>query len=778
MTPPGRDNRNGEQQSGDAARPRPGFRQESERLVLTNQTFALAFSTTANGTIVSLSHRELQRELIDSAEAVAEGILWRLHVTTGDDKPSSFTNRTCGAFSHSLGPDRDQALRLRLEWTELRVGAAHVPGKIVANIIFPGAGPCALFELEIELPQHISVTAVEFPCLCAVGSAEPLTEESLFLPLAGGVLVSEPRMATSASGPSARWQIDYPGPASLQMLGYSCGPGTTAWIDSRDPSGSRKAFVADQMAHSNRLLLSITHHPPSSKPGLWSPGYPSAVGVVRGDWFEAARAYRNWASQQAWCERGWGGGRRLPLLTSSNGLWTSYWGDSRGAVAVARSLQRLVNAPVKLDWRSWHHCARNGAYPDYFPPRDGDEVFADFKRHLSDAGVLTQLSLDGLLASPQSETWQNDDLQQYALLPSSQAPADEPASSPSGLVPICPATTYWREKLVSLSRQRIALRTEGLHLEHLADALPISCSQEQHGHPPALPSQWADAVRAILADIRSLLGTRVHLAVDGPCETFLDLSEAFFTTHPAAEREGLFAAHTDLRCAPIPLFSAVYHDYATLVGPGASLANPRPHDPLWPTETVRELRQPSPLMDRDYDTQFYLEVARAALWGHQLLLSNFFPQQGRAERNHPKLAFLAAALRAQAWGVGALLPNSEFMGPLTIECPPISLDLLINPPGSAPEQRESIRRSIPPVLGSAWRVRGSGLTLALANIHHQPVEFATQLRSARFSVSLPIQLIGRTFSEDGDVPGATLRASGTDIGGHLPARSIVLVTLR
>ena len=74
----------------------------------------------------------------------------------------------------------------------------------------------------------------------------------------------------------------------------------------------------------------------------------------------------------------------------------------------------------------------------------------------------------------------------------------------------------------------------------------------------------------------------------------------------------------------------------------------------------------------------------------------------------------------------------------------------------------------------AW----SGFTLALANIHHQPVEFATQLRSAGFSVSLPIQLIGRTFSEDGDVPGATLRASGTDIGGHLPAHSIVLVTLR
>jgi hypothetical protein len=44
--------------------------------------------------------------------------------------------------------------------------------------------------------------------------------------------------------------------------------------------------------------------------------------------------------------------------------------------------------------------------------------------------------------------------------------------------------------------------------------------------------------------------------------------------------------------------------------------------------------------------------------------------------------------------------------------------------------------------------------------------------------SLPIQLIPRTFSEDGDMPAATLRASGTEIRGRVPARSVILLTLR
>ncbi len=88
-----------------------------------------------------------------------------------------------------------------------------------------------------------------------------------------------------------------------------------------------------------------------------------------------------------------------------------------------------------------------------------------------------------------------------------------------------------------------------------------------------------------------------------------------------------------------------------------------------------------------------------------------------------------------------------------------------------------MRRRLSPVMGAAWRVPG-GVALVMANIHEHPVEFSASLRGARLGQGAPLHLIGRTFSEDGDAPAATLRASGTDIGGRLPARSFILITVQ
>jgi hypothetical protein len=105
-------------------------------------------------------------------------------------------------------------------------------------------------------------------------------------------------------------------------------------------------------------------------------------------------------------------------------------------------------------------------------------------------------------------------------------------------------------------------------------------------------------------------------------------------------------------------------------------------------------------------------------------------------------------------------------------------ELLVSPLNSQPSERRIVKRPISPVLGSAWRTPGGGLALMLINSHDQQLDFTTRLRSSRLEPSLPVQLIARTFSEDGDMPAATLRTSGAEIRGRVPARSVILLTLR
>lgn len=280
-------------------------------------------------------------------------------------------------------------------------------------------------------------------------------------------------------------------------------------------------------------------------------------------------------------------------------------------------------------------------------------------------------------------------------------------------------------------------------------------------------------MRAVLLRIKEALGHSAQLALDGPVEPHLDLADAFVSPHAAAERAGL--AGDGGRSLPIPLFAAVYHDFSTAIGPGLSLASTLPRESQ-PAGGPGEERGPANAIAQNYEAQFCLEAARALVWGHQASLEAFHLEESRSEPARRRLAFLAAVLRAQAWGVGALLPYAQFMGPLPIACRPIEVDLLIRPPGSPPPPRRA-RRRLCPALGSAWRLPGSGLALVLANLHTDTVEFASPLHPERLGLAGPLRLLGRTFSEHGDVPGATLRASGAEIGGRLPPRSLVLVSL-
>jgi hypothetical protein len=459
-------------------------------------------------------------------------------------------------------------------------------------------------------------------------------------------------------------------------------------------------------------------------------------------------------------------------------------------VSAVRQLQRIVNVPIKLDWRCWHACARDGAYPDYLPPRDGDEAQAGAEQQLGDAGVLDQLSINALLASGESAAWKEHDLAPHAIQAQDHGPISWSAKPP--LAAMCPGDDHWRGIVAAVAGELGARGADGILLEDLGSARATSCRAPNHGHNPADAAEWTDNVRALLADVRAAIGENRQLATDDVLEPYLADADAFLSAHAAAERHGTAvergewsdpAPRSTLHAPPstpqpIPLFAAVYHDYTTVIGPGVSLVSQRPHDPAWAASTIAELRQPAHVMQRDYQTQFCLEVARAVVWGYQPLLEGFSPEQARDESNRYKLAFLAAALRAQAWGIGALLPQSQFMGPVAVECPSIEADMLVNPPYSTAAERRCYRQSVPSVVSSAWRVPGGGLALVLVNIHNQTVEFTARLRSSRLGLQLPLRLMGRTFSEDGDVPAASLRASGSEIGGKLPGRAIVLVSLR
>jgi hypothetical protein len=320
-----------------------------------------------------------------------------------------------------------------------------------------------------------------------------------------------------------------------------------------------------------------------------------------------------------------------------------------------------------------------------------------------------------------------------------------------------PVRLDWRggaadeEELTRVVRE---LAEAGVYIQLGCDAGPAELAS-QAAVQGAAGVYLDGAAREVLARVRETLGERYQLSVDGPVERCLDLVDAFVSRHAVAERAGLVGTEFGPRWQSIPMFTAAYHEYCAQMAQGPSLLA------MPPTETTP---------GKDFATQFCLEVARALVWGQQLGLSYLRPEQVREERQRRKLAFLAAARRAQSWGVGSVLAEAEFVGPLEVETPSIEAEFLREP-------AEVMRRRILPVLGTVWRVAGGGHALVLANVHEQAVDFFARIRPGRVALPVGVQVTGRAFSEDGDAPAGTLRAREKEFVGHLPARSVLLATL-
>jgi len=173
-----------------------------------------------------------------------------------------------------------------------------------------------------------------------------------------------------------------------------------------------------------------------------------------------------------------------------HGLWVSFWGGPRAVGAVTHDLHRLVATPLKVDWRCWHGCVREGAYPDYFPPREGTEVFAQAMHQLAEAGMLTQLGFDGGRISPHSDAWRSEEAAASAI-ESGAADTPEPADGEiHPLVPMCFLTDYWREQVSEIAARTLALGAGGVYLEGVIGSARPACRRPEHGHEVGGREEW------------------------------------------------------------------------------------------------------------------------------------------------------------------------------------------------------------------------------------------------------------------------------------------------
>jgi len=743
------------------------FRKEANYLTLANAQVALRFSLHPPGSLISLTSKPLGLELFDASLALAESECWRLEFPAAAGL-AALSSRKARDFTYDFEMESSGAGRLEMSWRHFLVEGEELPVAVQVTLVLAPNSPLVFAKAALEIPPTIKAAGLSFlfPHFAALHLPEPETT-GCFVPWKEGLLITNP--LESLPQPVS-WR--YPGELAMQFSGLQFTERRGSfYLAAYDPAGRIKGFRAGANGK-GQFDFSLVNFP-ALENGAEEIPYEMVFGWLVGDWLEAARNYRQWAGEQSWSPQ-----VVLPLSESGlvirrendepryYGCWLLNRKPSSEAISAALALQRATNGPIRLLWQWWQGCPGDAKYPDYLPPREGEEKFSQVLARLKEAGIRVWMGIDGSAASLRSQPWRTEHLEEQAALNPAGGywEIEENPFSEENLVAMCPADGKWPARLEAVGAKIRQFGGAGLWLEKLPSA-KYRCFSPAHPHPPGGGDYFS----------ASLIRLIRRAAVSEPAEIYLRYLSAAITSGTSLERGGRPEGVAGDLWEPIPLRQAVYAPGLSAVGLVGPMGNNFPYDPLWPEMPPAPRAPEALLLQGDYSLQFCLEAARSLLWGLLPGLVDFEGYLLEDTLNLRKLAFLRTILQVNA--TETALARGEFLGCMPVDCEAEEGDFLVNHLYTLPGQRRVFSKQVPIVQITAWRGREGRLLLIIVNLVEKESEFSCQLPLYRLGIPAPKKVYGLTFSPELGGSQALLALSGGRISGKLPSHSASIVWL-
>lgn len=283
------------------------------------------------------------------------------------------------------------------------------------------------------------------------------------------------------------------------------------------------------------------------------PKFSVVTAVFRGDWWQAAARYRQWALRQKWTRKGPMVTRKdYPERMARTHAWLFHW-SWYGANAFSNFLGRVADkwpdTRIGVEVGCWNVLPFDDGYPEMLPmqKRMDQAISYGASRGLTVMPYTNGRVWDSKLAS-----------YPYAVRDAVLGADGRPTMENYGanvFAVMCPGTKGWQAALAR-NTENVARTTRAgaIYLDQIACSRPRLCFDSSHGHPVGGGSWWADGYRAALSTAhQALSGQGVPMTSEGAGETWLDVLDGYL-----------------LACCPkpedVPFYTAVYGGYATYFG--------------------------------------------------------------------------------------------------------------------------------------------------------------------------------------------------------------------
>jgi hypothetical protein len=736
---------------------------------ISNGAIKIAVNT-ANGSIVELRDVESGVNLVGDGAGFAD--LWELRCASPNGAlrvtPRSAKRFVCDVVGGAKPG-------LKLSWTEFGPDK-HDGMSVTVDVQLEERTPSSRWRIRVDTPVEVALREVRFPMVANVARQ---TNESLVVPEWLGKITFDPRrVIVGSSAGGARHVWSYPGHLSMQFTAFYGQPGAGLYLACDDAESYRKDFV--WVGGTNQGVgFELVHLPESAGAEFrrWVLPYNVVLGTFHGDWVTAAEQYRSWATNQAWAINSRLVRGAVPSWVLETGLWVWNRGRSDQVLRPASVLRAELGLPVSVFWHWWHGCAYDTAFPEYLPPREGTESFRQALDEAHRQNLHALVYMNQRLWGMTTGSWAAEQAERYAVKGQDGKVHPEVYNTftRAPCASMCMGTEFWRSKYASLAERAVCeLGVDGIYMDQACTSL--ACYDPSHGHPLGGGTYWIKGFGMLVEDIRRRCGkptapanncinSQPALAGEGCGESWLPHLDLMLSLQISRERY----ADPD-GWEPVPLFTAVYHPCAVTYGNYSSLTMP-PYDELWPSEFAPA--EPLKLLDRKFSRQFYLEQARAFVWGQQPTIANFLPFHLQERPEEMKYAVHLAKLRNSAT---KYLLRGVFLRPPRLRVPGAILDIsrLSIYAGQRSGPR-SYQKENPLVLSSAWRAPDGQVAIVLASIADEPLNLDVPVD--RESWQLHGDLSIWRLEEDRRERFSSLKESDSVFSLVLPPRTAAVIEL-
>lgn len=601
--------------------------------------------------------------------------------------------------------------RLELTWKDFP-GIARAMTVVATVELLPDSAMSA-WRIRVDGIDNLLLQKVTFPIIAGLQQQEA---EHLAVPDWMGALLKSPRNFLTAGSSGFSWE--YPGHMSMQMMTVYGEGGQGTYFASDDSLAYSKTFRIFRDT-ANLLAYAIDHYPAYDETTQsFEPPYAVMLGGFKGDWLTAAQMYKGWAVEQSWSKNSRLYTKQTPEWVNKTSFWVWNRGRSSNVLSPAVELNKRLGGGVNVLWHWWHKGSYDDTFPEYFPPRDGDEVFKAAVDEAKEAGVNAIVYMNALKWGPSTPSWETENVEPHTVknIDGSMKSQVYNIFTKKALTYMCESTDFWKHKYASLVDSAInEYRLSGIYMDQTC--LNSRCYDPSHGHAVGGGNYWmehhADKNRLLRQTMPS--GRQKALAAEGVGENWLPYNDMFLALQVSRER---YAGVSQWRT--IPLFQSVYHEYGITFGNYSSLLTP-PYDEMWPKESEPEDAE-TPL-NPEFNKQFLMEQARSFAWGMQPMIANYQPSLNEIRSKETEYLQRLAVVRQS--GLPYFLYGSFLRAPdITARQEKVVVSKLSIYAGRN-EQVTRFEDTYPTLYTSAWESPDQTVAVAVASIDEEsyPIKF-------------------------------------------------------